>query len=104
MLHTNATPAETINFKRQAAEWNEFIVQMHDEYIDELDRKYRDKDENELKWERTDPKVAAYRIVKGEELTSPEPTWSDAVELYIPINKAEKKREIIKEQKWELST
>ena len=104
MLHANATPAETINFKRQAAEWNEFIVQMHDEYIDELDRKYRDKDENELNWERNDPKVAAYRIMKGEELTSPEPTWSDAVELYIPINKAEKKREIIKEQKWELST
>ena len=104
VLHANATPAETINFKRQAAEWNEFIVQMHDEYIDELDRKYRDKDENELNWERTDPKVAAYRIMKGEELTSPEPTWSDAVELYISVNKAEKKREIVKEQKWELST
>ena len=104
VLHANATPAETINFKRQAAEWNEFIVQMHDEYIDELDRKYRDEDGNELNWDHTDPKVAAYRIMKGEELTTPEPTWSDAVELYISVNKAEKKREIVKEQKWELST
>ena len=104
VLHANATPAETINFKRQAAEWNEFIVHMHDEYIDELDRKYRDEDGNELNWDHTDPKVAAYRIMKGEELTTPEPTWSDAVELYISVNKAEKKREIVKEQKWELST
>ena len=35
VLHANATPEETINFKKQAAEWNEFIVHMHDQYIDD---------------------------------------------------------------------
>ena len=96
MLHANATPEETIKFKRQAAEWNEFILHMHDEYIDELNRKYRDADGKELSWEHSDPKVAAYRIMKGEEVSSPEPTWSDAVELYIKVNKAEKNVKVSK--------
>ena len=37
-------------------------------------------------------------------VVSLDPSWSDAVELYIKVNKAEKKRESVKEQKWELST
>lgn len=104
VLHANATPEETINFKKQAAEWNEFIVHMHDQYIDDLDRKYRDKDGKEVKWQPLDPQVAAYRIMTGKEVVSLDPSWSDAVELYIKVNKAEKKREGVKEQKWEIST
>ena len=49
MLHASATSEQVIDFKRHVAEWNEFIVYMHDQYIDDLDRKYRDEDGKEAK-------------------------------------------------------
>ena len=104
VLLANATDEDIINFKRRVAEWNDFIVYMHDQYLEEIDRKYRDANGKEIKWDPSDPKVAAFRIMTGEAIVSMEPTWSDATELYIKVNKAGKKREIVKEQKWELST
>ena len=52
----------------------------------------------------TSPRVATLNIVDGEVLTKIYPTWQDAVELYIKVNKQENKREAEKEKRWELKT
>ena len=51
-----------------------------------------------------DPYRVAYDIATGDIKTSLQPTWRDAVETYIRVNKADKKREAVKEQRWEKKT
>lgn len=104
MLRASATPSEIQNFKREVSEWNEFLDHMHDQYIHDLDVAYRDRDGNENTPNELDPKYVALRIMKSQEHVILEPTWSDAIELYIKVNKAEKRREIVKEKRWERET
>ena len=121
VLKADATQEEINSFEERVLAWNKNLEEkrdllldvLYDEHIDE-EQQRRDYDSG--KWfqqdykipmksfDPTSPRVAALNIVDGEVLTKFYPTWQDAVELYIKVNKQENKREAEKEKRWELKT
>lgn len=120
-LTVDATEEELLSFPHRAKEWKaknqhhqqELAEFIHDEYIDEEQRfeddragissapgyqtPYKRKDPN-------DPLIIQHNIVSGRTAVTSEPTWADAIELYIKTNKREKIRLADVEAKWESKT
>ena len=110
VLKADATEEEINSFEERVLAWNKNLEEqrdllldvLYDEHIDE-EQQRRDYDTGQWfqqdykipmkSFDPTSPRVAALGIVDGEVLTKIYPTWQDAVELYIKVNKQENKRE-----------
>jgi len=120
-LDVSATLEDIAAFPKRLEEWRNRLAEKSELMLEiiadnSVDEDQRQKDYDEGRW-ATDgyqtpfkavspdhPIAAAYAIATGTSYVPSHTTWRDAVELYIKINKQEKKREAVKEIKWEKST
>ena len=120
-LTAKATKEEIAEFPFKVAEWNNHLSDMRDLLIGAIHDKYIDSEQIEIDYnegrlfqsdykkpyretQTSDPLIAAYDMLDGSLETTATSTWDDAVELYIKINKLEKKRERVKSERWEAKT
>ena len=120
-LTAKATKEEIAEFPFKVAEWNNHLSDMRDVLIGAIHDKYIDSEQIEIDYnegrlfqsdyktpyretQTSDPLIAAYDMLDGNLETTATSTWDDAVELYIKINKQEKKRERVKSERWEAKT
>lgn len=116
-LKANYNSEDKEKFLKEAEDWNSdydlFIGLVDDETLDhqQMERDYKSgewgKSGYKLPRRKLDPKAptkVALDIISGERQTSVKPSWRDAVELYIRTNKADNRRESIKEVRWEKKT
>ena len=120
-LPLNATDDDIEKFKVERKDWFAWL-DLHRQLIAETDsdertdHKQLEKDYKSGRWgepeyaiplKPTNPNsvlTLAKRILEGELRPSLVPTWIDATEAYISVNKQIKTRDSIIEQKWEIKT
>lgn len=120
-LPPNPTDADWEAFKTERADWEMWLAHQREllaeqDAEDRLDHEQLERDYKSGRWAEQGyeapyrkPKPnsvisLATKILEGEIAPKLEPSWRDAVELYISVNKQDKTRDPLKERDWEVKT
>lgn len=120
-LPDHPTDADWEKYKSERAEWDGWLDAQRDiltdvEEQESTDHEQMAKDYRTGRWIEPDYKTPykpanpngvlqlTRKILDGELTPALEPTWQDAVDLYISVNKQEKIRDLAREKKWEIKT